>query len=156
MKLDINQIQIIALSSIDEPDWKAQYRAICRWYSREFSTPLMTVENDLSILHVLLHYYETTFAKLSASEDEQSQTNYEILKERILYGPKTEAELQEEQAEEDDWVKQMNQEIEQNRQEIEQNQAVEVQKVKDAESLKNPNIEDSLEFSVQGEEGPPS
>ena len=61
------------------------YRKICRWYSREFSTPLHEVEK-LPITDVLTHYYESHY------EDLMGADRLEDLEEERIKLTETEAE----------------------------------------------------------------
>jgi len=153
MSSKIKEIQILALSSVEDPDWDYEYRKICRWYSATFSTPLERVETELSVLHVLRHYYEDAFSKLKDSSNEDSRDNYELIKDRIINGIEPEEVIAAKEAEDDEWEKEMLREIEENNKEIEKLEPP--KQVNSPELLKNPNIEDELEFSVSGEDSPP-
>lgn len=62
MKDDFNlyrAYQLEAAEKILEPDESAYFRKICRWYSKNFHTPLFQVYK-LPIDHVLTNYYEST------------------------------------------------------------------------------------------------
>lgn len=68
MKYDFLQsLQILALDAVVRPDWEAAYRRICRWYSKNFCTPLhlvFTLPPDA----VIQNYYEGLYEEL---EDEE-------------------------------------------------------------------------------------
>ena len=157
--ISTEQLQILALAAIEDKTWEHQYRTICRWYSREFSTPLQVVEHDLNQIHVLTHYYEDSFERLHNSDSEESQQRYSEIRESVMRTQMSEAEIEELDAEDNDWEQQMQEEIAENvakmKKHDEDKRAAEARKVEDAESLKNPNLEEELEFSVQGEQGPP-
>lgn len=150
--ISVDKIQLIALASVEDPGWKEQYRHICRWYSREFSTPLFVVENELDQLHVLTHYYEDSFGKLYHSESEASNARYEEIKERLLKLGMSDEEIEAIEAEDDDWAEQMIAEIKENHKEIEK---AEAKRITDLKNLESPNLEDEIDFNVQGEDTPP-
>ena len=157
-EVDITHLQILAIASVEDPSWEDQYRGICRWYSKEYATPLHIVEQELDRMQVLRHYYEDAFKRLSDSQDENQQVKYEEIREKILYGAKSEAELAEETAEDDDWADQMIRDIEQDEEKRKKEVPVEpvmTKKVSTSEALENPNLEEDIEFSVQGEDDPP-
>ena len=154
--LNIHEIQILALASIEDPDWKAQYRKICRWYSKEFCTPLQTVELDLDHIHVLTHYYESSLGTLYDSQNEGSQERYEEIKDNIINGFPTEEEAEEADQEDDDWARQLNEDIRRDEEERKAKQAIKAKEVKDIKSLESPNLEEEVLFSMQGESGRPN
>lgn len=153
MQLDISQIQIIALASTESPDWKAEYRKICRWYSKEFNTPLDRVEWDLDYVHVLTHYYETVFGMMEKSESEEGQLEYEDMRTRIIGGIDS-TELSRRDQEDDEWEAQMLKEL------ADQNASTEkpkdsVRQPFESTSDKSPNIDDTVDIQVMGENSPP-
>lgn len=157
-EIGIDQIQILALASVEHPDWPAQYREICRWYSREFSTPLHVVEQELDRLQILRHYYEDAFKKLKESTDEQQMMRYAEIKENIVFGGLSEEEQAEIEAEDDEWEEQMLREIKEDEAKHRKSQPIQESEPVTTDTLNalnNPNIEDDIEFSVQGEDGPP-
>ncbi len=64
---DYSAIQILAMRDILVPNWESTYRAICRWYSKTFSTPLTQVL-DLDIEFVLQHYLEDAYTNLEEAD----------------------------------------------------------------------------------------
>lgn len=85
MKLSENSYSIIYLTEQlkavqallhDTPDFF--YRKVCRWYSKEYHTPLIQVY-DLPYHHVLQNYYEAQFDKRSYN-DVFDYTTKELLK----------------------------------------------------------------------------
>lgn len=60
-------LKLLALKAVIAPDGEAHYRSICRWYSKEFHTPLHTVE-ELPEDEVLQTYFESTYEDLSENE----------------------------------------------------------------------------------------
>jgi hypothetical protein len=148
---EVRDIQILALGNIEDPDGEAYYRKICRWYSKEFSTPLETVMYDIPERDVLLHYYENLYYELYHDESEEGQMRYFALREAIL---RTEKDVVEEeiQAEEDDeWALEM---VEQIRREEEAARAKKAQKTpaKTDTSPTKPNLKDeTVNLTVKGE-----
>ena len=149
--LNIRHLQLLAIASVEDPDWPAQYRQICRWYSKEFHTPLKVVEMDLTSIYVLTHYYETTFGALNDSEIESSQIKYEEIKESLMDFIKPDPNKKIKEADDDDWANELIDEIKENDAKIKAHTG----KVESTEAMENPNIEDDIEFSVQGEDPPP-
>lgn len=149
--ISLEQLHLIALAAVEEPTWKDQYRGICRWYSREFHTPLKVVEEELDQLHVLMHYYEDSFEKLYRSDNEESRQKYEAIKEDALRSQMPEGELTQAEREDEEWEQQMLREIA----EEEAKAKAQEKPVTKKDTLEKPNLEDEIEFSVQGEDGPP-
>ena len=144
--LSLEKLHLIALAAVESPTWKDQYRSICRWYSKEFHTPLNVVEFELDQLYVLMHYYEDSFERLYKSDSEESQQRYEQIKQDALRSMMPEGELTQQEEEDDEWEAQMLKEIE------EENRKRELKKEED---LNKPNLEEEFNVSVQGEDGPP-
>lgn len=102
---NINNIRILSLRSAVENDFETWYSSICRWYSRNFYTPLDKVE-EMAPEVVLKVYYDDTYFKLASATDEESK---KVLQEEIItlvyYKNKTaedeKKELSEEQADEE-------------------------------------------------------
>ena len=149
--ISLEHLHLIALAAVEEPAWKDQYRSICRWYSREFHTPLKVVEDELDQLHVLMHYYEDSFEKLHRSDNEESRQKYEEIKESAMRSQMPEGELTAMEKEDEEWEKQMLREIEAE----EKARKAKEKPVTKKDTLEKPNLEDEIEFSVQGEDGPP-
>ncbi len=62
------QLEILALHSVStDKDPSYTYRKICRWFSREFNTPLPQVVN-LPVEFLLQNYYETQFESLKEED----------------------------------------------------------------------------------------
>ena len=105
-KLDfksLKDLKIISIQEADEGTFEAFYASICRWYSREFSTPLPQVE-DMSVETVLKTYYDDAFWNLSQNKTELGQKNWQELILSMIQAelPPTEEEITEEE-EDDDW-----------------------------------------------------
>jgi len=89
---DLKALEIIALKSREKPDFGSEVRKLCRWFSKEFSTPLEEVEK-MDLHYILLHKYESFINGLN-DED------YLKYKNQLLYPEKLE-----QIAEEDDsWI----------------------------------------------------
>ena len=103
----LRQIQILAMNAVENPDFSAFYRRICRWYSEKFATPLIQVE-ELLEYHVLQAYFEYQYDELYNSGDKDQQQAYEDLKEKVLLSPEEREELE---SQDQDWIEQMKREI---------------------------------------------
>jgi hypothetical protein len=68
---DFLKLHDIALADTLAPDVLYHYRAICRWYSEKFHTPLHIVEHELSPAYVVRHYYESNMATMDEEDIEQ-------------------------------------------------------------------------------------
>lgn len=65
MKNDLNYFKFLQLKALDcifNPTDDYLQRKICRWYSKEYSTPLNQVL-EMPFDYVLTHYYESEFEK---------------------------------------------------------------------------------------------
>jgi hypothetical protein len=103
----LKAIQVLALQSVEDPTYEDFYRSVCRWFSKEFSTPLTEVQ-EMGDEYVLSHYYETMYAEVKDATGEQSAENYNALKASILLNEheKTATEMDDEQ-----WAKELNDEL---------------------------------------------
>ena len=63
----LDAVRIKAMRASIRPDEDAIIRRISRWYSREFHTPLHTLE-ELPLEFILLHYFEEIYEKLKPEE----------------------------------------------------------------------------------------
>lgn len=142
---EIEAIQILALLSVEAPDKEAHFRKICRWYSREFYTPLHVVINELPFEEVLQHYYEQTFSTLHDSSNDKTKEKYNEIRASILYPDL----IDKKEADDDDWAEQMAKELN----EIEEKEKEgSLQSAEDVED-QNPNlIDEDVNISVQGED----
>lgn len=138
---DIRRLKLICLAKAYEPDSEFIYRRICRWYSKNFATPLREVEN-LPIEYVLQHYFEETFDTLATSNNDNDLQTLENIK-RDLIG-QTAEDIADEQ-----WANQMLQEIKkdqhakaENAENVNKNQ-----KLGDLEALSTPNLYDEIEIN---------
>jgi len=149
-KLDTSQIEQIAFASVINPDYDAEYRKICRWFSKEFHTPLPEVEENLETSYILLHYFEHHFAKLRDSRDDSPAMldMWENEFNRILDPDNYEVETEQQAQEDDEWAEEMKREIEE-----------EARKAKEAEELAQQeklNLEEEVIVSRNGETTPPN
>lgn len=101
----INNIRILSLKEAVENNFETWYLSICRWYSRNFYTPLSKVE-EMAPETVLKAYYDDIYYKLATSSDEESKKMLnEEIKSLVYQKTKTsedvEAERTEEQADEE-------------------------------------------------------
>lgn len=141
---EIEAIQILALLSVEAPDKEAHFRKICRWYSREFYTPLHIVINELPFEEILQHYYEHTFSTLYDSQNEQTKEKYNEIRAGILYPDLIERK----EAEDDDWAEKMAKELDDIQEEEQKGSLKSVDNITD----QNPNlIDEDVDISVQGE-----
>lgn len=81
---NINNIKILSLRQSVEKTFDSWYSSICRWYSRNFYTPLSEVE-DMPAEIVLKTYYDDVYYKLANANDEESQKMLKEEIERIVY-----------------------------------------------------------------------
>lgn len=106
---NLKNIQILSLNESVEKTFNAWYASVCRWYSRNFFTPLIQVE-DFPPERVLKTYYDDIFYKLATSDDEDSQKKLQEEIDKIVYhSTKTEEDITEEeqaQADDDAWYEQ--------------------------------------------------
>lgn len=84
IELEILQaIQIVTITEIEKEATEQWYQHICRWYSREFSTPLNEVE-DMAEEKVLTIYFQDNFYKLFHSPEEDAEALWVELKHKLL------------------------------------------------------------------------
>ena len=133
--INVRNIQILAIQAVEEPDWEASYRDICREYARKFNTPLHIVEEELPVEYVLTHYYESLFGDLrqEAKTNERAAETYYNVRFSILYPGKAEKIADEDE----NWAKEM------------------MEKLK-TEKADNPNIikkmrDEEISISIPGE-----
>lgn len=139
----LTSIRILAVSSVENPDWEVLYRKICRWYSREFSTPLKEVQS-MSEYDVLLTYFEDKYQEMASSPIEDIKNNYEKIKISLVTGEREIIEQEKQEEMEDEaWAQQMADEL---KKELEKNQQ------KQAPTSNEPNLIDIEDkFELQGE-----
>lgn len=105
----IRSIQILAIKSVEDPDYEDFYRGVCRWYSTTFSTPLHYTEQNLTEEHILRHYYEHKYGELyeKAHLEEEAKERWNRLKVSVV-APDSVEQID---SEDDDWVEQELQKI---------------------------------------------
>ena len=83
----LRALRILAIQSVEDPTYEQVYAKICRWYSREFHTPLPEVEKMAEEM-VFKVYFEDKYQSLAkGSEEEQAQykkDRYEIVTDKRL------------------------------------------------------------------------
>lgn len=97
-------IKNTAIANVKNPTFESWYRSICRWFSREFNTPLKTVL-DYSYEFVLQNYYEEQFHKLANGSDEEKKIFEEVIEDAIRDSIYKE-ESDQIDLEDDEWYKQ--------------------------------------------------
>lgn len=137
IKLDIKSIQLIALADVEIPTWLSEFRKICRWYSKEFSTPLYQTEHELPPDYVLRHYYEHTFLELKNSSDDTAAMRYETIMNTVLGLIDADEEIEED----DKWAEEINRKIREDQE----------KETKARKNRENPNINDEMDIIVSGE-----
>lgn len=98
----LKSIQILALDAVENPDYDAFIRKVQRWYSKEFSTPLIQVET-IDLIHVLQAYYEEKFGEAYQPDDTHSMEVFERIKHSICFPE----EIQQVEKEDEEWAKEM-------------------------------------------------
>lgn len=77
--MNLKEIKEIALANVANPTVEYYYRYVCRWFSKNFSTPLFDVYS-LPPYDVYLAYFEENYEKLAQSEDWEEQFLTEALR----------------------------------------------------------------------------
>lgn len=110
-KSQYQNILAIALKNAMNPSYDSFYASICRWFSREFSTPLREVE-DYNEEYVLGVYFADTYENLMSDEDKGHQRLSEI-RENVLamFKPEIEEMKEANQIDDEDWVQEMSQAV---------------------------------------------
>lgn len=98
-------LRAISLNNAIDRKFEAWYASICRWYSRNFYTPLPQVE-EMNPNEVLRVYYEDSYWSLARNTDEDAQAalQAEIRSVLMLNDPKAAEEEAEAQLEDDAWM----------------------------------------------------
>ena len=99
----VKELQILALMAIESPTWDDWYRRICRWYSKEFSTPLSEVQ-DLTEETVIREYFEDQFYNMKMRTDDEGIEAYKNLKDNIINEEEIQAAEEQVEAEDDNWM----------------------------------------------------
>lgn len=102
----LRALRVIALAEADDLSYDGWYKYICRWYSREFHTPLPQVESMPEEI-VLKTYYEDVFWRLANGTEEQKNKLEEIIVEHLQESHhETQSVLADAEEEDDDWYQQ--------------------------------------------------
>ena len=100
----IKAIQILALRAVEDPNDEDSYAKICRWYSKEFSTPLHEVET-LDPVYVLTHFFQSRFVDLYSGSD-QDAAQYDEERANLLYPEKVKDKV----SKDEDWIRKLQEE----------------------------------------------
>ena len=76
-------IQILAIKEVESESFNFFYRRTCRWFSKEFHTPLVEVEG-YDMEYVLKTYFEDLFYTAYNSEDDEKLQHYQEIRSKIL------------------------------------------------------------------------
>ncbi len=110
----LKALRVIALAEADQKSYDAWYKSICRWYSEKFHTKLLEVL-DYSEDFVLKTYFEDVFWTMKRAadqsldaEDDSAYMRFEQLIQDSLIDSDavSQAEIEEIEAEDDDWYEQ--------------------------------------------------
>lgn len=115
----LNWVRILALKSVEKPTYEELFDSICRNYSEKFHTPLHQVY-DLDPVFVIKQFYASRLSDLYFSHEEQDKLQYEKLREQILTKP-NEVAKGEDSIDDDDWQKQLEEEIKQSAAQVAEN-----------------------------------
>lgn len=132
-------IMLLSLDAIENPTIQDTYRRICRWYSKNFNTPLHDVEG-LDPEFVLRAYWEDyiyEMAEKASDGDEKAETVYEEFIGALI---KDNSEIEKEGDEDDKLLEEMRQQVEKenqaNKEKINKNKDSE----QPTESIEDPNL----------------
>jgi hypothetical protein len=103
----LKSIQILALNAVENPTYEDQFRFICRWFSKTYSIPLNQVD-QYSEEEILQIWFEDKLRDLLEDGGDEQRKAYEDARQNILY----EEELQQAEDEDEEWVKEMKQQVE--------------------------------------------
>jgi hypothetical protein len=104
---EFRAIAVLAFKAVDSPDYEAFYRKVCRWYSKNFATPLQQVE-EMADQYVLRHYFEDQYGALLESGTDDAAKRWAEAKDRVIRSFQVEDE---EADEEDFWEKNLEEEF---------------------------------------------
>jgi len=139
----LRSIQILSIQAAEDPGVDDYYERICRWYSREFSTPLMAVRLELDPLHVLRTFYDDHFLSLKDG-DENKNREYEKQKFMILFP----GEYEKSTKKEDDWIKKLESEVSEDQGKLKKEQKKISKKVNKALDKAAKKVAESIVTSV--------
>jgi hypothetical protein len=74
----VESIEKIAIQAVTNPDYAFFVRQVCRWFSKQFSTPLNEVEN-YDLAYVLQHYFEEKYEALQNLENGEEEIHNKII-----------------------------------------------------------------------------
>jgi hypothetical protein len=74
----LKALRLIALSETQEGYYDVWYDSICRWYSRQFHTPLKQVE-DMADEYVIRTYYRDVYWTLANGDEKQKNIFAELV-----------------------------------------------------------------------------
>jgi len=135
----LRPLAIIAFDGAISESFEPYYRHMCRWYSREFHTPLPDVEK-MDEVYVITTYLEDLYYKYAHSESEEDKMKLENIRQQLLKSPE---ELAQQEEDDDAWIEEMTKKVndDKNKQQAE----------------KNPNLTNDTpdEIFVQGEDSIP-
>lgn len=155
----IRALHILALDAVECSDYESWYRSICRWYSREFHTPLKEVL-EYSDEFVVKTYFEDNLWRTKNSDTDRAEEIYEDLKYRITTPPEELAELEEEDDEwADEMIAQINEELKEkgllkDENKIptkEQQSSGTTREEADQLAKLDPNLKDGEQYTISGE-----
>jgi hypothetical protein len=148
----LNSIRLIALNEANDKTYNAWYRSVCRWYSREFHTPLTQVE-FLSEEEVFKTWYEDLFWKMKNGTPENQEAFSKFI-ETTLHENDPEIEDLEAKAEEEDedWYKEELEAL--NGQISEKHNKINESEIEDSFSrtVENPNLKEELHSILNDDE----
>jgi len=101
----IRAIRILAVQSVEDASDEDVYAKVCRFYSKEFNTPLHMVE-ELDPIYVLTHFFQHRYEQLSNGED-NDKLRYEREKALLLWPE----DVEKRQRDDEEWVRQLEQEM---------------------------------------------
>lgn len=107
--------RLLALTSVlNEYDFDSDYimRKVCRWYSKTFSTPLHTVEEDIPLFKIFQHYWEDRFENLKEDSEESGNAEFIPIIEDALLTPEQRIELKRKKSADTEEVNALAREIE--------------------------------------------
>lgn len=99
----LKSLRIISLAEADDQTLSAWHKSLCRWYSREFHTPLHLVL-EMPAETIFTVYYEDMFWNLKTGSEKQQEALNEIIATVLSEeDPNIQIEEQNEEQEDDVW-----------------------------------------------------
>ena len=99
----LKAIQLIALNDVDLDTTEQYYKHICRWYSRQFHTPLPQVM-EMAAEEVFRTFFEDSLYNLKHGDMEKAAEVWAELKAKSIV---TQEEVEEVEEEDDSWANEM-------------------------------------------------